>query len=128
MSSHKPTPGQLRGFDLKTHPRHPKTGQIIARNPYKLVVSQDPVAGSAKWLYERPVGSGIWYAPNGVIDKVASAEGLAKKEREEKDRSKSELDKAKAAYDAAKKAVEAAESAHVAELKAKNQPSKFEGR
>lgn len=50
-------------FDLTTHKRNTKTGQVIATNPYRLEIKQ----GTS--LYERPPGSGNWYYPNGQMAK-----------------------------------------------------------
>lgn len=46
-------------FDLKTHIRNPKTGQLLKVQPYRLHCIGE------KKLYERPVGSGNVFYENG---------------------------------------------------------------
>lgn len=55
-----------QGFDLTTHHRDPKTGQVVHKTPYKLVIDR----GTAK--YERPPGSGLWYSADGSLIKNTS--------------------------------------------------------
>lgn len=47
-------------FDLRTHVRNAK-GDITHKQPYRCKITN----GQA--LYERPVGSGNWYAENGEL-------------------------------------------------------------
>lgn len=52
------------GFDFKVTHRDPKTGLVVAKNPYvcRVIGAQD---GSKRKVYERPVGSGnMWDAKN----------------------------------------------------------------
>lgn len=47
------------GFDLIVHKRHPKTGKVLATNPYRLFVVQ------GTQYFERPVGSGNLFFKSG---------------------------------------------------------------
>jgi hypothetical protein len=59
-------------FDLRVHSRDPKSGQVIASNPYKLQIKD------GKALFERPLNSGMFYDISDKLDTEASASALAK--------------------------------------------------
>jgi hypothetical protein len=50
-------------FDLRTHIRDSK-GYVAKKNPYRLIID------NGVQLFERPVGSGVFYAANGEIVKA----------------------------------------------------------
>lgn len=62
---------QAKGFDLRTI-RLNKKGQVVSRQPYRLYIEK----GVQK--FERPPGSGNFYAPNGDL---ISAGPAAKEEK-----------------------------------------------
>ncbi len=54
-------------FDLRTHVRDKKNGQVIAENHYKLIID------GGIMTFERPLNSGTWYNADGTFlrqDKV----------------------------------------------------------
>jgi hypothetical protein len=55
-----------QGFDLRTHIRDPKTGQVIKKQPYKLYIGKFDGSNVGKF-YERPVGSGNLFYENGAV-------------------------------------------------------------
>ena len=52
--------GKPKSFDLTTHVRDTRTGEVIRENTYRAFCSKE--FGT---IYERPVGSGICYLENG---------------------------------------------------------------
>ena len=59
-------------FDLKTHVRDKKNGQVLSENNYKLVLDN----GIAQ--FERPIGSGTWYGIDGSFLRQDKVEASAK--------------------------------------------------
>jgi hypothetical protein len=53
------------GFDHKVSKVDAKTGKPVGRNDYKLELSKDE-NGNTQAVYERPIGSGQKFHPNGV--------------------------------------------------------------
>lgn len=47
-------------FDLRTHVRDSK-GRVVKKQPYRLKIE------AGRRLFERPVGSGMWYYENGEM-------------------------------------------------------------
>lgn len=111
----------MKSFDLRTHIRDKKTGQVIVEQPYTLHIID------GEEIYERPIGSGQFYSRNGeehpghavvalqkeLKDKKAAKEQAVQARKEER----AAVAKAAKAEAAAKQKAE--EAALIKELSAK---------
>lgn len=85
-----------KGFDLQVH-HYSKEGRVTRANPYRLVID------SGKKEFERPVGSGLWYAEDGSLIRDESAAMRAAQEAkaaEVEAQAKAEADQAREALKA----------------------------
>lgn len=64
-----------KGFDLQVH-HYDSKGKVARTNPYRLSIE------AGKREFERPVGSGQWYAEDGTMVRDESKEVRAKLEAE----------------------------------------------
>jgi len=105
-------------FNTTVDIRDPKSGRVIARNPYRLIISQKEGGGKEEH-FERPVGSGIFHWSNGEVDMEKSKAGLEAKAKTEADKNKTEFEKAKDKVAQATSELKLAEANYKAEQDAK---------
>lgn len=114
LGEKKEKESEEKKFDTRTHIRDAKSGRVVALNPYRLIVSNVDGKGSV-WLYERPVGSGLFYYSNNELAVEESKAGVEKRKKALEEASRTELEKAQADYEAAGARVKEAAAKHDAE-------------
>lgn len=94
-------------FNTKVHQRERKSGRIISSDPYRKIMKQVEGIGTVE-MYERPVGSGMFYGPDGKLDEKMSEDGIKREAKLAADEAKRQAEARKTPEEKHRDAVEAA--------------------